>query len=117
MLATLASIELYTEKDAPPCLSHEYLLISVAADGLCFWSCLWLGVAASNIEVLGWHRRPRSEQGFTQGNDAELERSVVREWALQLPNMPSDCRDRIQKSHSAEHEDIASRLAYVKLRI
>lgn len=108
ILAVLASLEFHDPFGIPESLNHDHLIVPVQANGLCFWSCLYLVCQAAPPEVIGWFKRPRNEQGFPQGKDVDVEKRLVSEWALQIHDMPHDCSERIKGGHSAEHSDIES---------
>ena len=108
LLAVLASVEFHTLSALPPRITHSFTIIPTAADGLCFWSCLWLACAASLRDVYSWFIRPRTKSGFAQGNDGAWEKKIVQSWALSLPSLPKATEERIRRAHSAEHDDIVS---------
>ena len=109
ILATLASVEFFDHVKIPTQLNHQFVELRVAADGLCFWSCLWLSVVANSCETVAWHIRPRNASGFAAGDHCETERKVVFEWAHSFSaTMSSSCRKRLEGHISVEDEDIAT---------
>ena len=106
LIATLASVEFHDDCKIPPQLSYPHKIIKTAPTGLCMWSCLWLATQADLGQMISWSKRTRSVQGYAGGDDQKWEQKVVQEWALGLKGMPEKCRERVEKSHSAEDEDI-----------
>lgn len=106
ILATLASIEFYSDVTPIPRLLHQFTEIKVAPDGRCFWSCMWLAQAAFTDDVIAWFACPRSELGHALGEDSKRESLVVFRWASKLQSMPVLCLERLEKSVSVETEDI-----------
>ncbi len=46
------------------------------------------------------------------GQDAEREKKVVCDWSLQLTEMPTETKERIEKGQSAEVQDIEAQHLY-----
>lgn len=107
ILACLSCIEFYPIDKLPPRLLMEYQLIKVAADGRCFWSCMWLATTASKKQLWGWFNRQRTSQGvaFTK-SEANMEKDNVVDWALRLTDPPPATRERVMKGESAIMEDL-----------
>lgn len=114
ILAMLASIEFFHSEGVPPSMPNEYVVIPVQANGLCFWSCLWLFNAATTAELLGWWARPRNASGYPTPDECSWERSTVFRWAcdLHVHSMPESCRQRLLQEQSVEDEDIDTRLGF-----
>ena len=110
ILATLGTVRFWDLVSLPRRLPRKTLLMLVQPNGLCFWACLFLGMAATSKQKWLWYHRPRSAQGFPTGDaDAVAEEmNLVQEYALGLDDgsMPAECRDRIKQSHSAEYQDL-----------
>ena len=110
LAAVLAVTEFFLE-EAMPKWMPEVFHIGVAADGLCFWSCLYLGCKASQRQKWLWYHRPRNAQGFaTSETGAKNEEMTVKVWAegLNGGNLPPETKERLLKMDSARHEDLDS---------
>lgn len=105
LLALMCTAELFEEHQLPPQLNFKHQLVSVPADGRCFWSALFLAIRATPRELWGWYRRPRSSLGFTDGADAEHERRLVVDWVTRLP-LPDEIHHRVIKAVSADWNDV-----------
>ena len=109
LLSALGSIELF---DFPQMvLPSGSGVVQVPADGLCFWSCLFLALAASPEQLWAWHMLPRSATGFPDSATYAEQKSRITMWALDIgrmigQQMPPETRRRIYKHESAEHEDL-----------
>ena len=108
-LAILASIELTHSEGIPPQVPSKFVLVPVQANGLCFWSCMWLYFRATVKEILGWYFRSRNTGGFPSPSESDMERRCVRTWAQDLFQMPDECKHRVLHELSAEDEDIDPR--------
>lgn len=106
ILACLACVRFHDDSTIPPALSFRHVLLPTPANGLCFWSCLWLATVATEAEVLGWHLRSRNAQGFASVEDSKWELQVVKDWACKLCLLDAT-RSRVMKGQSAEDGDIA----------
>ena len=107
VLAALACAKLFPSGSIPPKLMTESKIVDVAADGRCFWSAVWLGVAATKVQLLGWFKRGRTANGFAyHKEDISKEKDLVCHWALRLTDMPRKCHERLVKGKSSEREDI-----------
>ena len=109
MLAALACVELFEDLQIQSYLPSPCLVNKVQADGLCFWSCLYVHLVASKRQQYFWFHRSRNLQGIPlDSKQAQEESRTVREWALQIGegSMPEDVKKRIQAGESAQHEDI-----------
>jgi len=116
LLATLASIEFYPESKIPPQLGSKTTIIPVPADGMCFWSCLWLATEATVAEVYAWFKRPRNRVGMASSKDGAVEMQRVKDWANSLaPKMHRWCQQRLKNGLSAEHEDIVWASVHLKI--
>ena len=111
LLSALACIR-FRPDDGPPLYKcpEDRILIETQPNGLCFWTCLFLGAVASSSQLLGFYNTPRLPNGMPSGDAAEKETDDIREWALSLDNppgrMPRQCRRRIIKGESAVIPDI-----------
>ena len=104
LLASLACADFYPQ---PARLPFGFQLVRVPADGRCFWACLYLSVKASNIDLFAWYHRGRTQSGVALGKkDQENENDAVMQFAMQLTDVPSDCRDRLVKGISVKHADM-----------
>ena len=115
ILAALTSIELYAEDNKPPRVGPA-VLVRVPADGLCFWSCLYLAANATPRELWAWNKRSRNTLGFPANQEYAVEQDKVFLWALGLSRIcniewPSCTKHRMRNKRSAEHEDMESQTA------
>ena len=108
LLAALCSVRLYKNGERPPALPQDSVLLRVPADGLCFWSSLFLARAATPDQLQGWYMRPRTSSGFGSPEEIQLERQMVVDYLseLRLKDMPEATWNRIAKWKSAVHSDI-----------
>ena len=109
VLAAVLAVTEFCPDDTIPASLPQVFQLPVQANGLCFWSCLYLACQASDREKWLWLSRPRSATGFPEfASVATLEDTLVTEWALSLNdgNLPCETRDRIEKKESAIHSDI-----------
>lgn len=114
ILAALASLELFDELQVQRSLPSPCLVFHLRADSLCFWSCLYLELAASKRQQFFWYHRARNPQGLPlDPKHCEEELSTTRSWALQQGNgtMPSDTKERIEAGKIAHHDDIEARFS------
>lgn len=110
LAAVLAVTEFFVE-EAMPKPMPEIFHVPVAADGLCFWSCMYLGCKASQRQKWLWYHRPRSAQGFaTSESGAHNEEMIVKTWAegLNGGDLPPETKGRLLKKESANHDDLDS---------
>lgn len=109
LIAALASLELYDDVQVQRSLPSPCLVFHLRADSLCFWSCLYLQLAASKRQQFFWYHRARNPQGVAlDPKHCEEELSTARNWALQQGNgtMPSDTKKRIEAGIIAHRDDI-----------
>ena len=107
VLAVLSCLELFPFDKLPPRILWKYKLVTVPGDGRCVFSCVWLGTAAKQKELLGWYVRKRNQSGCClESVDAQRETRMVLDWASNLPNMPPQTRDRLLSGHISIHSDL-----------
>lgn len=113
LLAALSSIELY-ETPAPPekRVPSPCIIFATQPNGRCFWSCLFLALAASLEQKSLWRLTPRNTNGYPihQGR-LKSEDEMVKSWALSLNkgDIPETIKERIEQSHTAEADDMDPR--------
>lgn len=121
ILSALSCIELYDVPLPDPSAANdswkgipaECVVVSVPANGICFWPCLFLAVQCAPKDLFGWFVQPRNSSGFCTPSRAKFEEDTVYLWAMGLKNlfpahpMPKETRLRLRSKHSATHEDIA----------
>lgn len=121
ILSALSCIELYDvplpdptpASDACKGVPAESVVVLVPANGICFWSCLYLAVQCAPKDLFAWFVQPRNSTGFCSPTRAKFEEDTVYLWAMGLKNlfpghpMPKETRLRLRSKTSATHEDIA----------
>ena len=120
ILSALSCIELYdvplpdpsAASDSWTGVPAESVAVFVPANGLCFWSCLFLAIQCSPKDLFAWYAQPRNSSGFCAPTRAKWEEDTVFLWAMGLKNllpehpMPKETRLRIRSKASAVHQDI-----------
>lgn len=106
ILSVLGTVHFFTPSSMPKRIPWSFVM-PVQANGLCFWSCLFLATKATAQEKFFWHHRERNEQGFPAYKEiVEEEDQKVLDFALGLHGLPEGTRERILQRHSVIPEDI-----------